>query len=242
MPDRIQKEKDFHNNRFASETRESLDKYYSISYLINDYYQDNLFKKCKGKRILEYGCGLGGKSFELSKYAREVVAIDISEIAIDKLNTLADERNIKNVTFNVMNAESLNFPENNFDVVCGVSILHHLDLQKSYSELSRVLKPGGKAYFIEPLGHNPIINLYRNLTPSLRTEDEHPLLKKDLELLKKYFNDVDIKYYFLTSLLAIPFRKTSHFNKVVNFFNVIDQSLFKINFFEIPGMASSNRG
>lgn len=38
--------------------------------------------------------------------------------------------------------------------------------------------------FSEPLGHNPIINWYRNRTPEMRTEDEHPLLIKDIEFAK----------------------------------------------------------
>jgi hypothetical protein len=36
--------------------------------------------------------------------------------------------------------------------------------------------PAGWALFSEPLGHNPLVNWYRNRTPEQRTEDEHPLL------------------------------------------------------------------
>lgn len=43
--------------------------------------------------------------------------------------------------------------------------------------------------FFEPLGHNLLINLYRRLTPELRTEDEHPLVACDLERLVNYFHD-----------------------------------------------------
>ncbi len=131
-----------------------------------------------------------------------------------------------------MNAESLDFTDDFFNVVCGISILHHLDLNSSYSELLRVLKPGGKAFFIEPLGHNPFINLFRKLTSNLRTEDEHPLLKADLQLLSKYFTEINIKYYYLTSLLAIPFRDKRFFIPLVNFLNGIDQLLFKMRFFK----------
>ena len=37
------------------------------------------------------------------------------------------------------------------------------------------MKPSAGALFIEPLGHNPVINLYRRRTPEQRTVDEHPL-------------------------------------------------------------------
>jgi SAM-dependent methyltransferase len=75
------------------------------------------------------------------------------------------------VRFLVMDAESLGFDEGSFDVVVGSGILHHLALRQS-----RVLRPDGCAVFVDPLGHNIFIRLYRKLTPSMRTADEHPLL------------------------------------------------------------------
>lgn len=233
MKDRIQKEKDFHNDRFANETRDSLNKYYSVSSLIDEYFHKVLFSTCKGKITLEYGCGLGDRSFILAKYSKEVYGIDIAEIAIIKATNEAKIKNLSNIIFKVMNAEALDFPDNYFDVVCGTSILHHLNLDSSFSELSRILKPGGKAFFIEPLGHNPLINIFRKFTSSLRTEDEHPLRLKDLKLFNKYFTNVNIKYYYLVSLFAIPFRKSKNFNTILNFLNRIDQILFKIDFLKI---------
>jgi len=146
MTDRIQKEKDFHNNRFENETRVSLDKYYSVSFLIDSYYQDVLYENCSGKRALEYGCGLSSHSFKLAEIANEVHAIDISEIAIEKAKNEAEEKGLKNIFLEVMNAESLDFENNYFDIVCGTSILHHLELKSAYSELARILNPGGKAW------------------------------------------------------------------------------------------------
>ena len=148
MKDRIQKEKDFQIDRFANETRDSLNKYYSVSSLIEEYFYGVLFSACKGKIILEYGCGLGSRSFELSKSSKEVYGIDISEIAISKAINEAKIKNLSNIIFKVMNAETLEFSDNYFDVVCGTAILHHLDLNASFSELSRILKPGGKAFLL----------------------------------------------------------------------------------------------
>lgn len=224
--ERIQREKDFHNVRFEKETRDSLDKYYSVSQLIDNYYYGKLFKEIENKVVLEYGCGLGNHSFELAEYAKEVYSIDISDVAIEKAKELAKQKGINNIHFIVMNAEVLNFPNNYFDVVCGTSIIHHLDLEASYSELSRVLKKSGKAYFIEPLGHNPLINLFRKFTSNLRTEDEHPLRTKDINKLNNHFHIINIRYYYLLSLLAIPFRSQKYFSKLLYKLNSIDQFLF----------------
>ena len=47
-----------------------------------------------------------------------------------------------------------------------------------FRSLHRVLRPGGRALFAEPLASNPFIRLYRRLTPQYRTADETPI---DLE-------------------------------------------------------------
>jgi hypothetical protein len=51
------------------------------------------------------------------------------------------------------------------------------------NSMTKILQPKGKAIFIEPLGHNFLINLYRRLTPNIRSADEHPLLAKDLKIM-----------------------------------------------------------
>ena len=43
-----------------------------------------------------------------------------------------------------MDANKLQFPDNSFDVVFGSSILHHLDINQTLDEITRVLKPNGK--------------------------------------------------------------------------------------------------
>ena len=58
----------------------------------------------------------------------------------------------------IMDCENLGFKDNSFDLIFGRAILHHLNLEKSSKEISRVLCKNGKAVFIEHLGMNPLIN------------------------------------------------------------------------------------
>ena len=102
-----------------------------------------------------------------------------------------------------MGAERLDYPDDRFDLSIGFAILHHLDLELSLAELYRVLKPGGVAYFVEPLGSNPLINLYRRLTPQYRTEDEKPLDLGTLAPLLARFKEVEHTEYYVTALAAI---------------------------------------
>ena len=50
--------------------------------------------------------------------------------------------------------------------------------------------------------------MFRRLTPGLRSPDEHPLILKDINLAKQYFEAVICEYYALFTLVAIPFIKT----------------------------------
>jgi len=102
-----------------------------------------------------------------------------------------------------MNAEALDLPDGTFDRVLGHGILHHLDLSRALAEVRRVLKPTGRAVFVEPLGTNPLINLYRRLTPESRTVDERPLTRGDLALVRRTFPDATYRYFELTSLLGL---------------------------------------
>lgn len=129
-----------------------------------------------------------------------------------------------------MNAEQLEFPDNHFDIVCGNSILHHLNLENTCHELIRVLKPEGRAVFREPLGHNWLINLYRKLTPEMRTEDEHPLLASDLETVAGYFHEARIHYYAFCTLMAVPFRALLGFKGLLTVLEFFDRILLRLPF------------
>ena len=226
---RIRKEKDFHNKRFASEEdpRKRADKYYSITKRSREYYRSLYVDDCKNRRVLAYGCGTGGDCFLLAEKGANVTGVDISDVAIDRARRNPESR-CHNLKFHVMNAEKLDFPDSSFEIIYGSGILHHLDLGKAYSELARVLAPNGKAVFFEPLGHNSFINLYRRLTPALRSEDEHPLLLNDLKKATMFFDYVDVRYFHLTSLLAIPFRGISAFNKILTFLESFDRFLLSV--------------
>ena len=66
------------------------------------------------------------------------------------------------------------------------------------------------------------------MTPKIRTIDEHPLLRKDLILLNQYFEKVDVTYFSLLTLFAVPFRKTLVFNLLYKFLSFLDKLIFNI--------------
>lgn len=186
-------------------------------------------RDCAGKRVLEYGCGTGSHAFALAERGAQVWGIDISRegirLALEKARALGVEGR---VVFQVMDAEALDFPDGYFDLICGSGILHHLHLQRALKEITRVLRLDGRAVFFEPLGHNPLINLYRRLTPGMRSPDERPLRQEDLERVRACFAEGNISYFHLSALAAAPLIGRRGFHTVLRLLERVDRMLFRL--------------
>lgn len=156
-----------------------------------------------GKRVLDFGCGSGWASIEYDRRGAEVFTFDISQ---DNINVAKDNFKKNNVDglirIDKMAAESLQYDDESFDIIIGRAILHHTNMPESIKEAHRVLKRGGKAFFIEPLNHNPLIKLYRKQTPEKRTPTEKPLDYSDIQSFKNIFADVSSEEYYFLALAA----------------------------------------
>jgi ubiquinone/menaquinone biosynthesis C-methylase UbiE len=107
-------------------------------------------------RALEIGAGTGYFSLNLlqSGVIGELVATDISQGMLEELSASAGRLGL-DVETACTEAERLPFPDSSFDLVFGHAILHHLpDLDASFREFRRVLRPGGRIAFCgEPSYH-----------------------------------------------------------------------------------------
>lgn len=227
MEPRHLKEARFQDNVAAQGARGSAGKYYSIAQSSSAFYEQKLQEHGAGRRALDFGSGNGHYSFFLGRLGARVTGIDISTARIRECASIAAEEGLDRVDFRVMNAEALEFDAGTFDLIYGGGILHHLDLSLAVPEIARTLKPQGWALFTEPLGHNPLINLFRWLTPHLRTEDEHPLRMADLDSLHAHFGHVEAHYFHLLTLLAVPLRGRLGFQRVLHVLERLDQALFR---------------
>ena len=223
--DRLARERDFHDQRFRDhdvDVREALSKYYSI-YSLNTAVYANLLARClPGADALEYGCAKGEKSLQWAREGARVTGIDISGEAVRIANESAKRESL-DAEFFAMDAERMDFADSRFDVVFGEGILHHLDIARSCAEIARVLRPDGRAVFVEPLGHNPVLNLYRRLTPRMRTDDEHPLRRDDFEVMRGFFERVEVHHFHVATLAAVPFRGTRLFRPLLSLLHRIDR-------------------
>jgi len=210
-------------------------KYYAIEKrsrgIVEQWFEDNV----KNRVVLDYCCGNGEDTlFIAKKGAAKVVGIDLSDVSIANCTERAASENLSCVAeFRVMDAEALEFENDTFDIVSEYGALHHMDLDRAFESVRKVLKPEGRVICVETLGHNPLIHLYRKSTMHLRTqwEVDHILKRKDIEKAYKYFNKIDyVGFFYLAALAAVPFRNTPFFFPLLYVLERVDHLLFKVPF------------
>ena len=153
---------------------------------------DKLLEDFNDKNVLEIGSYTWAAWFNENTKPKKLTCINISEVELEGGKTHALNRSFP-VEHYLMDANNLTFEDASFDIVFGGAILHHLDVEKSIGHIHRVLKPGGKLVFLEPLNMNPFYKLYRKMNPQERTPDEHALVAKDFKLIRKKFT---FNHYF----------------------------------------------
>lgn len=202
-------------------------KYYSITKASEKYKHNWLQKYCKkGTHVLDFACGSGENGIFAAQCGAEVTGIDISPEGVENANQNAALLKVSDTCrFLEMDGESMNFEDSTFDFGVEYGALHHVDLDKALSELSRVLKPDAKMMCVEAMRHNPLIHAYRKRTPHLRTEweVEHILGVESFEVMRKYFNGVNVKFFHLTSLGLVPLRKTFLFPLLLPVTDFVDR-------------------
>ena len=157
-------------------------------------YAYHLLGQVQGKRIVDFGCGSGANSVLLANRGAHVWAVDISEALVRiGRRRLAVNGRAGGAQFIVGSAHDLPLPDASVDIVFGIAILHHLDLDLVSREVHRVLKPGGRAIFQEPVRNSAVVRFIRSLIP-YRAPDispyERPLTDAELHRFAARFSSV----------------------------------------------------
>jgi 2-polyprenyl-3-methyl-5-hydroxy-6-metoxy-1,4-benzoquinol methylase len=134
-----------------------------------------------GKRILEIGCGRGGFACWLASQScapGEIVAADLSEVAVQKAKELARRRGIMSIKWEIGDIESIAQPDGSFDVVISCETIEHVrDPLRAVCELGRVLNRNGTLLLTTPnyLGTFGLYRLYLRLCGRPYTEEGQPI-------------------------------------------------------------------
>lgn len=148
-----------------------FDKLHYLPRLVN-------FNGCRGRDVLEVGCGIGTDLVRFARGGAIVTGVDLSKTAIDLARKNFEWNGVSAKQLRVANAEALPFPDAAFDVVYGHGVLQYTaDASRVVRECHRVLRPGGEAIFMV---YNRIswLNAMSKLTKVALEHEDAPVLKK----------------------------------------------------------------
>jgi ubiquinone/menaquinone biosynthesis C-methylase UbiE len=199
----------------------------------------------QGKKVLELGCGWGKFGVLLGTKGAEVIGLDIGICLVRAANWLA-KHNLTSAAF--MQADMCQIPlkSKSVDLVFGISVLHHLPeelVQKTLAEAHRLLAPGGKAIFYEPVENSKLFNFLQNLIPVRGPDgdyerpsilnkrrwqayqadlDDRPMHIQEFQAASQRFSHQKILPFGLLNRLSLLFGKRSS-----PFFVKLDRKLLK---------------
>lgn len=163
-------------------------------------YAYHLLGDVRGRRVLDIGCGSGMNSLLLARRGADVVGVDISASLIQVARQRLAANGTTGAAFVVGSAHDLPLPDASVDVVFGIAILHHLDLDLVSREVARVLHRGGRAIFQEPVRNSRTVRALRRLVP-YRAADispfERPLTDPELARFSAPFASVRRRAFLL---------------------------------------------
>lgn len=115
-------------------------------------------------QILDAGCGQGDLSLFLASLGFKVVAVDLSDVAIARLEERAEALDLNDrITGEACSLESIPVTEGSVDAIIGFASLHHFIKYADVSaEFNRILKPAGRAYFADSFGENRFYNIFHD--------------------------------------------------------------------------------
>jgi 2-polyprenyl-3-methyl-5-hydroxy-6-metoxy-1,4-benzoquinol methylase len=163
-----------------------------------------------GKRVLEVGCGSGTLGTYVALQGAHVTGVDVSDEMLAVARRRAQVNGVDDRTdFRAVPVESLDLPDGSFDAVIGNQVLHHFELEDAMANLRRLLVPGGRAVFCEPVLFLPdafrkIRNgraVARRFPVRTDTPDERSLGLAEMRTIRDAFDTSEMKCFQLSARL-----------------------------------------
>jgi ubiquinone/menaquinone biosynthesis C-methylase UbiE len=118
--------------------------------------------------LLEFGCGTGGTAIIHAPHVKHIRAIDISPKMIESAESRGATANVHNVDFEVQTIENLNAPDESFDAILGLSIMHLVqDKETVLDKVFRLLKPSG-VFISSTVCMGDMTSLFRYVIPLMQ--------------------------------------------------------------------------
>ena len=114
-----------------------------------DIYPNEFYEKLielglcvKGQNVLDLGTGTGVLPRNMHKYGAKFIGADISENQIEQARRLTKEAGF-DIEYVVASAETVDFPENSFDVITACQCFQYFDKEIALPKIHKMLKENG---------------------------------------------------------------------------------------------------
>ncbi|KAI3545145.1 hypothetical protein CTAM01_16619 [Colletotrichum tamarilloi] len=127
-------------------SRPSAGESFKQSIARHEHYLAHVIDIKKDMKVLDVGCGVGGPAREIAKFTGAyITGLNINEYQVERATRYAVKSKLdKQLQFVQGDFMNIPFEDNTFDAVYAIeATVHAPSLQDVYSEIFRVLKPGG---------------------------------------------------------------------------------------------------
>lgn len=104
--------------------------------------------------LADIGCGTGSLTFELARFARKVIGVDLSGEMLRRARSVARERALENIEFRQGDVLKLPLGPHSVDAAFCVMVLHFLpDPARAIAGLCRIVRSGGSVILVDLVEH-----------------------------------------------------------------------------------------
>lgn len=112
----------------------------------HEHYLAHVMGIREGMTVLDVGCGVGGPAREIAKFTgARIIGLNNNDYQIERATKYAAKEGMsEQLSFTKGDFMHMKFPDNSFDAVYAIeATVHAPSLEGIYSQIFRVLKPGG---------------------------------------------------------------------------------------------------
>jgi 2-polyprenyl-3-methyl-5-hydroxy-6-metoxy-1,4-benzoquinol methylase/glycosyltransferase involved in cell wall biosynthesis len=194
--------KDFMQERYVPKTWSVLAEYEHLPrYRLAQHY-------CKGKRVLDFGCGTGYGTKMLSEIADSVVGLDIDEGALEWARTNHKASNLEFIHSDTLGSE---LSDGHFDLIVCFEMIEHIEesLQKEcLNQFRRIMSIDGLLIISTP---NPEITCQYGENPF----HLHEMGQKDFQtFLSESFQNINVLKQYIHPSVSIEGSSTKSFREL----------------------------
>ncbi len=158
----------------------------------------------KPRHICDFGCGSGEMACRLGRLGFRVTGLDVSPDLIDVARERAVLEGVSdNVKFIVADGASTNLTDGAFDAVLAMSVVHHMPVDDALDALERLLCPGGRVAFLEPVAYSKTLQWLRDRSSVEKdvSPDERQLSAGEVRHIGERFVIEEQRHFYLLARL-----------------------------------------